>query len=41
MLHECDECGNDFDDDDEVECDFSVVEDGQAICALCNSDDAE
>jgi hypothetical protein len=41
MELECDYCGESFDPEDEVESEFSVQdEDGENMCALCNSDDS-
>lgn len=33
----CDECGEDFDEDDE----FACIEDGESICRWCNSEVSE
>ena len=40
-MFECDECGEEVDPDDEVESEFAIIEQGQVICALCNSDSSE
>lgn len=31
---ECDECGEEFEEDDE----FALVEDGETVCRWCNSE---
>ena len=41
MLFDCDECGEEFDPEDEVQEEFATWEGGEYICALCNSDVAE
>lgn len=40
-IHVCDECGEEFDEEDEVEADFAVFTDDGQICALCNSEQAD
>ncbi|MDU9415001.1 hypothetical protein [Pseudomonas sp. zfem005] len=36
-MYTCDECGADFDEDG-LEAEFGYFEDGECLCAFCNSD---